>query len=217
MIVHTEPIEPMSLPSRSRRRRPRSKASATSRHWGREKQTVALMLMPRYVASSMAGIPALGDGDLDDHVGREPREVLGLADDRLRIAIEPRVGLHRQAAVAPPVRLEDGLQQRRGGRRQLVDDRPCDLVLGRGRLTADELQDAVLPKVHLLFQHLDDDDGVAGGADGAVLDGISELLHRRRVVPEARPRRLGHLVEGTLVHGCRVGHDYPRNRGRDNL
>ena len=58
MIVHTGPIVAISFPSRSRRFRPRSTASATATHCGRVKHTVALMLMPRYVASSMAGIPA---------------------------------------------------------------------------------------------------------------------------------------------------------------
>jgi hypothetical protein len=74
------------------------------------------------------------DGDLDDDVGRELREVLGLPDDRLGIAVEPRVGLHRQPAVAPAVRLEDGLQERGGGHRQLVDDRSrrsrCSVAVG---------------------------------------------------------------------------------------
>ena len=47
MMVQTGPIGAMSLPSRSRRCRPRSTASATATHCGSEKHTVALMLMPR--------------------------------------------------------------------------------------------------------------------------------------------------------------------------
>ena len=58
MIVQTGPIDEMSLPSASRRRRPRSTASATAMHWGRVKETVALMLTPRYVDSSIAATPA---------------------------------------------------------------------------------------------------------------------------------------------------------------
>ena len=58
MIVQTGPIEAISLPSLSRRRSPRSTASATAMHWGRVKQTVAFTLRPRYVASSMATTPA---------------------------------------------------------------------------------------------------------------------------------------------------------------
>ena len=64
MIVQTGPMVEMSLPSRSRRRRPRSTASATATHCGSEKQTVALMLMPRAVASSIAGMPAAVTGIL---------------------------------------------------------------------------------------------------------------------------------------------------------
>ena len=58
MIVHTDPIAVMSWPSRSLRRRPRSTASATARACGTLNETVALMLMPRAVASSIAQMPA---------------------------------------------------------------------------------------------------------------------------------------------------------------
>ena len=47
MIVQTDPMVLMSLPSFSRRFRPRSNASATATHCGSEKETVALMLIPR--------------------------------------------------------------------------------------------------------------------------------------------------------------------------
>ena len=47
MMVQTGLIEAISLPSCSRRRRPRSTASATATHWGSVKLTVALMLTPR--------------------------------------------------------------------------------------------------------------------------------------------------------------------------
>ena len=69
MMVQTGPMVEISLPSRSRRCSPRSTASATAMHCGREKQTVALMLMPRYVASSMAGIPARVPGILTIMLG----------------------------------------------------------------------------------------------------------------------------------------------------
>ena len=47
MMVQTGPMVEMSRPSASRRRSPRSTASATATHWGSVKQTVALMLTPR--------------------------------------------------------------------------------------------------------------------------------------------------------------------------
>ena len=62
MIVHTGPIVVMSPPSRSRRSRPRSTASATASACGTLKDTVALMLIPRAVASSIAQIPASSPG-----------------------------------------------------------------------------------------------------------------------------------------------------------
>jgi hypothetical protein len=47
MIVQTGPMESTSAPSASRRRRPRSIASATASACGTVKDTVALMLTPR--------------------------------------------------------------------------------------------------------------------------------------------------------------------------
>jgi len=51
MSVHTGPMRLMSFFTFSRRASPRSTASATAIAWGRVKLTVALMLVPRYVAS----------------------------------------------------------------------------------------------------------------------------------------------------------------------
>ena len=45
--VHTEPSSGVVFPSRSRRRSPRSTASATAMACGSENETVALMLIPR--------------------------------------------------------------------------------------------------------------------------------------------------------------------------
>ncbi len=64
MIVMTGPIRSVGRSSASRRRRPRSTASAAASAWATENDTVALMLMPRYVASSIAATPALVVGNL---------------------------------------------------------------------------------------------------------------------------------------------------------
>ena len=72
MMVQTGPIERMSSPSRSRRCRPRSTASATATHCGNEKHTVALMLMPRYVTFSIASTPAAVTGILTMMFGAMP-------------------------------------------------------------------------------------------------------------------------------------------------
>ena len=85
MMVQTGPMERMSRPSFSRRARPRSTASATAMACGRVKETVALMLMPRYVASSMAANAGARRRNLDDHVGRQLAEADGLLHDRPRI------------------------------------------------------------------------------------------------------------------------------------
>ena len=58
MMVQTGPMVLVSSPAASRRFSPRSTASATATHCGSVKETVALMLMPSAVASSIAAIPA---------------------------------------------------------------------------------------------------------------------------------------------------------------
>ena len=82
--------------------------------------------------------------------------------------------------------------------RHLLDQPPGDVVLGRRRHRRDQLEDALPPEVHLLLQHLDDDHGIAGGADRAVLDRVGQLLQRARVVPQTGRRRLRHLVQRAL-------------------
>ncbi len=57
MIVQTGPIHEVSPPSARRRASPRSMASPTARACGTVNDTVALMLMPSAVASSMASMP----------------------------------------------------------------------------------------------------------------------------------------------------------------
>ena len=69
MIVQTGPMRDMSSPAFRRRSSPLSTASATATAWGTEKQTVALMLMPRHVASSMAPTPASVTGILTIMLG----------------------------------------------------------------------------------------------------------------------------------------------------
>ncbi len=60
--VQTGPIVSMGRPADSRRDSPRSTASATATACGNVNDTVALMLIPAAVASSMAGIPELVAG-----------------------------------------------------------------------------------------------------------------------------------------------------------
>ena len=64
MIVTIGVIDATSPPAAARRSSPRSTASAAASAWGTVKLTVALMLTPRKVASSMATIPAAVAGNL---------------------------------------------------------------------------------------------------------------------------------------------------------
>ena len=82
MIVQTGPMVEMSCPPASRRCRPRSTASATARHCGTVNDTVALMLIPRAVASSIASMPARVAGILTIMLGASASNRIGLFDDR---------------------------------------------------------------------------------------------------------------------------------------
>ena len=72
MIVTTGPIDAVDSPAASRRRRPRSIASAAAIAWATEKQTVVLTLIPAAVASSIAAIPAAVAGNLTMMFGASP-------------------------------------------------------------------------------------------------------------------------------------------------
>ena len=58
MIVQTGAIDSTSSPAAARRSRPRSTAAPTASACGTVNDTVALMLTPRALASSIAAIPA---------------------------------------------------------------------------------------------------------------------------------------------------------------
>ncbi len=155
MMVQTGPIVAIVFPSRSRRLSPRSTASATAMHCGSVKQTVALMLTPRYVASSIAGIPARVTGILTIMLGASAIELEGLFHDRLAVAIKSRIGLDRQPAVLAALLVEDRLQQRRGVHGHFAHHLPRDFVFGGGREFLDQRLEFVPSTRHFFLQHAD--------------------------------------------------------------
>jgi hypothetical protein len=72
MSVHTGAIVVASSPASSRRRSPRSTASATASACGTVNDTVALMLTPAAVISSSAAIPARVTGAFTCMFGARP-------------------------------------------------------------------------------------------------------------------------------------------------
>ncbi len=190
----------MSFLSFSRRFSPRSTASATAIACGSVKLTVALMLMPRYVASSMACNPRACGRDLHDHVGGKGVEVLRLRGNCRGVPIEPRIRLNGEPAVPSFFPIEDRLQQLRRLQRHLLHEAPGHLSLRGACHFSDELADPVLPLVPLLFQHGEHDHRVAGRADRAVvLDRSPQLLQRAGVVPEHGRGGPGHEVQRCFV------------------
>jgi len=76
MIVQTGDIALVSSPAASRRRRPRSTASATASACGTVNETVALTLIPFAVISSSAAIPARVTGAFTCMFGASPAKAI---------------------------------------------------------------------------------------------------------------------------------------------
>ena len=216
MIVITGPIGVVSWPSASRRAIPRSTASAAASACATLNETVALTLMPRYVASSMAAIPARGGRELDDDVRRQPVEAEGLgrpwpAASRKRVG---SVWIERRPA-RPPEASKAGM--RSGAARTLIsatiahassrsDQVGCSAASSRTR---------VGPAIGVLLPVVDHDRRVGGGADRAEVDGVAssstlQLSFQMSVgVSAIGSRRAGVSVRvcigpGALTDRCRV-------------
>src|SRR5207237_3891321 len=130
-----------------------------------------------------------------------------------------RIGLDGEPPVTAAVLLECRPQQLGGPDRELLDELPSDLVLGRRRHLPDQLGDARLPGAHLVLQRGEADHRVAGRPHRSVRDGVGQLRDRGGVVPQARGRGLRHLLQRALVRGRGGGHGarkVPRERGRRN-
>ncbi len=103
-----------------------------------------------------------------DHVGSEFAELDGLRE----IARESR---NRRGSVwiesrpfLPCCCVEDWFENARGLNRDFADQLPGELVFGGGGKFVDQLADADLPGRQFFFQYSQHDDGIAGGADGAM-------------------------------------------------
>ena len=136
-----------------------------------------------------------GGGDLHHDVAGQVVELLGLVGEFLGVAVETRVGLYRQAAVASLVLVEDGLQEFRGLLRHVLDGLPADLGLAPGGVRVGDGLDARRPHVEVLFDGGVGDDRVAGGADAAVRDGLAQLVQVGGIVPERRRGVAGGVQE----------------------
>ena len=174
-------------------------------HCATVKETVALMLIPRYVASSIAANAGARHRNLHDHVRGETAERLRLLDDGIAVAVAARIRLDRQPSVATVIGLEGGFEQPRGAHRQLLDESPSDRVLRGKRQLMDEVIEPRTPRGEVASDHRQRDHGVAGGPDRAVLDRVRELVDGGGVVPQARGGRLRHLMEWTPIADARCG------------
>ena len=179
MIVQTGPMPLTSWPAASRRRSPRSTASPTASAWGTVKETVALMLIPRAVTSSIAAIPADVAGILTMMFGARPSKCTACSTSRVGVAPQPgSVWIERRpsrppwpnagssSAAAATDSSSTASQPSsdsvavRVGRRQLGEPRPPARCVGA--------------------QRGERDDGIRGGAHGAPADRRRQLRRGRR-------------------------------------
>ena len=195
----------MSFFSFSRRLSPLSTASATAIACGRVKLTVALMLIPRQVASSIASMPARGGRDLHDHVWCKSCKALRLLHNGPGVAEQPGIRLDGKTSVPSLLTVEDRLEEPGCLDGHLFHDPPRNLAFGRAGHLLDERRNPVFPERPFLLQNSENDHRITGGAHGAVvLDGVPQLLQGAGIVPEHRGCRPCHNMQACLnrlVHG----------------
>ena len=134
-----------------------------------------------------------GRRELDVEVGGQAGEADGLLDHPRRVAVVGRVRLDRQPAL-PAGRL--GVDRERAAPRRRT---AISSMIAQVSSTSDQVGfSAASSRTRgtqwrlLLADHFEHDRRVRGGAGGAALDGVRQLLDRARVVPVvgwAEPRR----------------------------
>jgi hypothetical protein len=93
-----------------------------------------------------------------------------LGNNRVRITEEPRIRLHGKPAILAFLTFK--YRQEQGGRApgDVLDHTPSDLALGGLWHFTDKLANVIPPQRHLVFQDIENNDGVAGGSYSAVLN-----------------------------------------------
>ena len=166
--VMTGPMSSIGRPSASRRRRPRSTASAAATACATLKRDGGIDV-DAPVGRLLHDPHADGRGrELDDDVRGERREPDALRQHPVVGAEEGRVGLHREAALPPAGRLERRKEQGAARSGHLLDDGPREVDLGgvrsfdraSTRTRSRQIGRVALPDVG-------DDRRVGGRADGA--------------------------------------------------
>ena len=203
MIVITGPMRVVSRFSASRRSRPRWTASAAANACATLNETVALMLTPRYVASSIASIPARVAGSLTMTFGASPSNTRACATSAS--ASRHSVGsvwIERRPA-RPPEAAKAGMSS--GAARTLISATiaQASVALGPGRVLPGQDSDPSGPHDRVAAPVVDDDRRVGGGAHGAELDGVPELVDVAAVVPDVGGRLGDGAAEGRIGQcGC---------------
>ena len=165
-----------SIPSAARRSSPRSTASATAIDPATVKLAVALTSMPRTGCLLDRHQPRGRHRQLDLQVGGERREPGRLGQHRVRIAVEDRADLRRQAPLPAPGLLVDRLERGGAANRDLLDEPPGDVALAPGRVLGGELSGAVPPGPALGPHDPQDDGRVRGGTRRPVRDRVREVV-----------------------------------------
>src|SRR5258708_26624767 len=120
----------------------------------------------------MAGIPARVTGIFTMILGANCENSKACSIMAFCIPVKPRIRLNRKPAVPTFLLLEDWFQKVSRFDRDLSNNLPTDLVLGRHRHFRDQTPNPILPISHLFLQHADNHDWVTSSCDRAMLAGI---------------------------------------------
>ena len=119
--------------------------------------------------------------DLD--VRRQSVKMDSLFDERLRVAVEGRAGLHREPPFAAFFALEDRQEHGRAFQPDRFDQMPGDFVFRFARVGGDDVKQRLFPVGKFFFEYVEYDAGVGRCADCAVANGVHQFFTRAGVVP----------------------------------
>ena len=146
-----------------------------------------------------------GHGHLDENVLIQRGQLGGVGHGLFRAAVEAGVYLHGLPALDAAALPEHGQQHVGALQGGLLGQGPADLLIrGVGHFHMDQGIEPILPIGHLLAQNVAHDDGVGGGAGGAVTQGQIQIRHAAGVVPK---QRLGEALRRLLQRAFIGFHD----------
>ena len=133
--------------------------------------------------------------------GARPSKWTPCCEHPVERAIERRIGLHREPALASGEAFECRLQEHGAAQRHLLDHDPRQLDLRGVGAFARQCLDPVPPERRLGLPDVADDRRIRGRADRAVRDRVRQFVDRARIVPDVRRGGLDRPSERRVGQG----------------